>query len=102
MEVQPAQEVTQSAESGTHDWFVGTLNASSRASRRRPGSLTSPITCRWVTFAAGHSRCSELPLLSQRHRPRGCHYPGVGNRRKAIAVQTEKGIFVGLDNGVLS
>ena len=61
------------------------------------------MTCRRVTFAAGHSRSQRAAASFPKAQFTWLVVdPGVGSRRKAIAVQTAKGVFVGPDNGVLS
>ena len=73
----------------------------------RAGSLR-----RWSDRAhhrpAGDVRGGAFALAaSYRYFPKGTVHvvvvdPGVGSRRKAIAVHTATGVFVGPDNGVLS
>jgi S-adenosyl-L-methionine hydrolase (adenosine-forming) len=88
---------------GTHDWFVGTLKGviAEIAPMAKVIDLTHdlpPGDIRGGAFVLAASYCFF---------PKGAVHvavvdPGVGSRRKAIAVQTDKDVFVGPDNGVLS
>ena len=85
------------------DWFVGTMKGviACLSPRTSVVDLTHdvrPGDIRGGAFAVA---------ASCRFFPKGTVHvavvdPGVGSRRKAIAVQTANGVFVGPDNGVLS
>jgi S-adenosylmethionine hydrolase len=95
--------LTLTTDFGTSDWFVGTMKGviAGIAPAAKVIDLTHdvpPCDIRGGAFALA---------ASHRFFPKGTIHvavidPGVGSRRKAIAVQTAKGIFVGPDNGVLS
>src|SRR5208282_3166379 len=88
---------------GTRDWFVGTMKGvvAGIAPKARVIDLTHDLP-------QGDIRGGAFALAAScRYFPKGTVHvavvdPGVGSRRKAIAVQTAKSIFVGPDNGVLS
>ena len=95
--------ITLTTDFGARDWFVGTMkgviagiapnaNVIDLTHELRPGDL------RGGAFALAAS-CQFFPKGT-------IHLvvvdPGVGSDRRAIAVGTAKGIFVGPDNGVLS
>jgi hypothetical protein len=88
---------------GTGDWFVGTMKAviASLAPKTSVIDLTHELP-------PGDIRGGAFALAaSHRFFPKGTIHvavvdPGVGSDRKAIAVQTANGVFVGPDNGVLS
>ena len=95
--------ITLTTDFGARDWFVGTMkgviagiapnaNVIDLTHELRPGDL------RGGAFALA---------ASYQFFPKGTIHvvvvdPGVGSHRRAIAVRTAKGIFVGPDNGVLS
>ena len=95
--------ITLTTDFGTRDWFVGTMkgviagiapnvNAIDLTHELRPGDIRGGA----FALAASH-----------RFFPKGTIHvvvvdPGVGSQRRAIAVRTPTGIFVGPDNGVLS
>ncbi len=95
--------ITLTTDFGTRDWFVGTMKGviaciAPKATivdlahdlppgEIRGGAFALAVSCRFFPKGTVH-----LAVID----------PGVGSRRKAIAVQTAKGIFVGPDNGVLS
>jgi len=95
--------ITLTTDFGTHDWFVGTMKGviAGIAPKAKVVDLTHdlpPDDIRGGAFALAAS----CPFF-----PKGTIHvvvvdPGVGSRRKAIAVQTATGLFVGPDNGVLS
>ena len=95
--------ITLTTDFGTHDWFVGAMKGviACIAPKATIIDLTHdlpPGDIRGGAFAFAAS----CPFF-----PKGTIYvvvvdPGVGSRRKAIAVQTATGVFVGPDNGVLS
>src|ERR1017187_2919149 len=95
--------LTLTTDFGTSDWFVGTMKGviASIAPAANVIDLTHdlpPDDIRGGAFALA---------ASHRFFPKGSIHvavvdPGVGSRRKAIAVQTAKSLFVGPDNGVLS
>jgi S-adenosyl-L-methionine hydrolase (adenosine-forming) len=95
--------ITLTTDFGTRDWFVGTMKGviASIAPETRVIDLTHDVR-------PGDIRAGALALgASHRFFPKGTVHlvvvdPGVGSRRKAIAVQTNRGIFVAPDNGVLS
>src|ERR1035438_6028745 len=95
--------LTLTTDFGTHDWFVGTMKGviASIAPAANVIDLTHDLP-------PGDIRGGAFALAaSHRFFPKGSIHvavvdPGVGSRRKAIAVQTAKSLFVGPDNGVLS
>ena len=95
--------ITLTTDFGTSDWFVGTMKGviASLAPRTSVVDLTHDLP-------SGDIRGGAFALAaSHRFFPNGTSHvavvdPGVGSSRKAIAVQTAKGFFVGPDNGVLS
>jgi S-adenosyl-L-methionine hydrolase (adenosine-forming) len=95
--------ITLTTDFGTRDWFVGTLKGviAGIAPKARVIDLTHDLT-------PGDIRGGAFALAAScRYFPRGTVHvavvdPGVGSRRKAIAVQTARSMFVGPDNGVLS
>jgi hypothetical protein len=95
--------ITLTTDFGTRDWFVGTMKGviAGIAPKARVIDLTHDLPPRDVRGGA------FALAASYRYFPKGTVHvvvvdPGVGSRRKAIAVQTAKGVFVGPDNGVLS
>jgi len=95
--------ITLTTDFGTSDWFVGTMKGviAGIAPKAKVIDLTHELP-------PGDIRGGAFALAaSYRYFPKGTVHvavvdPGVGSRRKAIAVQTAKGVFVGPDNGVLS
>ena len=95
--------ITLTTDFGTHDWFVGTMKGV--IARIAPKTTLIDLT---HDLPPGDIRAGAFALAAScRFFPKGTVHvvvvdPGVGSRRKAIAVQTANGIFVGPDNGVLS
>src|SRR5215469_2500753 len=88
---------------GMRDWFVGTMKGVIFTINPRANivDITHEIP-------PGDIRTGAFALMaSWRYFPKGTVHvavvdPGVGSRRQAIAVQTQNGVFIGPDNGVLS
>ena len=95
--------VTLTTDFGTRDWFVGAMKGVIAAIA--PGARVIDLS---HDLPQGDIRGGAFALAaSWRYFPKGTIHlvvvdPGVGSRRKAIAIQTAKGLFVGPDNGVLS
>lgn len=95
--------ITLTTDFGAADWFVGTLKGV--ILRINPQANIVDIT---HDIPAGDIRAGAFALAAgYRYFPtKTIHVavvdPGVGSRRRAIAVQTANCIFVGPDNGVLS
>jgi S-adenosylmethionine hydrolase len=95
--------ITLTTDFGTSDWFVGTMKGV--IARIAPRCTVVDLT---HDLPPGDIRGGAFALAaSHRFFPKGTIHvavidPGVGSRRKAIAVQTANGVFVGPDNGVLS
>ena len=97
------QIITLTTDFGTQDWFGGTMKGVifGVAPRATIVDITHEIP-------AGDIRAGAFALAAScRFFPKGTVHvavidPGVGGRRKAIAVQTANYFFVGPDNGVLS
>jgi S-adenosyl-L-methionine hydrolase (adenosine-forming) len=95
--------ITLITDFGTHDWFVGTMKGV--IASLAPGAKVIDLT---HDLPPGDIRGGAFALAaSHRFFPKASIHlavvdPGVGSRRKAIAVQTAQGVFVGPDNGVLS
>jgi S-adenosyl-L-methionine hydrolase (adenosine-forming) len=95
--------ITLTTDFGTRDWFVGTMKGviADIAPMAKVIDLTHDLP-------PGDIRGGAFVLAAACHFfPKGSVHvavvdPGVGGRRKAIAVQTAGAIFVGPDNGVLS
>jgi hypothetical protein len=95
--------ITLTTDFGTRDWFVGTMKGviAGIAPKARVIDLTLDLT-------QGDIRGGAFALAASCHFfPKGTVHvavvdPGVGSRRKAIAVQTVRAMFIGPDNGVLS
>lgn len=95
--------ITLTTDFGARDWFVGTMKGVILRihSRATIVDLTHEIP-------PGDIRAGAFVLAAAAHFfPKGTVHvavvdPGVGGARKAIAVQTANGFFVGPDNGVLS
>lgn len=95
--------ITLTTDFGTRDWFVGTMKGVilSIAPRAQVVDITHEV--RSGDVAAG----AFALAAAWRYFPRGSVHvavvdPGVGSRRRALAVETDAGLFVGPDNGVLS
>lgn len=95
--------ITLTTDFGSQDWFVGTMKGVILGFN--PKATVVDIT---HEIPPGDIRAGAFALMaSYRFFPKGTVHvavvdPGVGSERKAIAVQTDKYIFVGPDNGVLS
>src|SRR5947207_396860 len=95
--------VTLTTDFGSHDWFVGTMKGVILGIN--PKASTVDIT---HELPPGDVRAGGFALAaSYSFFPTGTVHvtvvdPGVGSRRRAIAVQTSKYFFIGPDNGVLS
>jgi hypothetical protein len=95
--------ITLTTDFGTRDWFVGAMKGvlAGIAPKAKVIDLTHDLPL-------GDIRGGAFALAaSWRYFPKGTVHvavvdPGVGSRRKAIAVQTANAVFVGPDNGVLS
>lgn len=95
--------ITLTTDFGTRDWFVGAAKGVILA-------IQPQVTVVDLTheIAAGDIRGGAFALAAAcRFFPKGTIHvavvdPGVGSRRIGIAVQTDAGVFVGPDNGVLS
>jgi S-adenosyl-L-methionine hydrolase (adenosine-forming) len=95
--------ITLTTDFGTRDWFVGTMKGviAGIAPKAKVIDLTHDLP-------PGDIRGGAFALAAScRYFPKGSVHvavvdPGVGTRRKAIAVQTDGALFVGPDNGVLS
>jgi len=95
--------ITLTTDFGAADWFVGTMKGviASLAPKTTVLDLTHGLP-------PGDIRGAAFSLAaSHRFFPQGAIHvvvvdPGVGSRRKAIAVRTATAVFVGPDNGVLS
>lgn len=95
--------ITLTTDFGTRDWFVGTMKGVVLGVH--PRALIVDLT---HEIPSGDICAGAFALMA------GCRYfpkhtvhvavidPGVGSRRRAIAVQTADYFFVGPDNGVLS
>jgi S-adenosyl-L-methionine hydrolase (adenosine-forming) len=95
--------ITLTTDFGTRDWFVGTMKGV--VAGISPEATVVDLT---HDVLPGDIRGGAFALAtSHRFFPKGTIHvvvvdPGVGSRRKAIAVRTTMGVFVGPDNGVLS
>ncbi|HUA67081.1 MAG TPA: SAM-dependent chlorinase/fluorinase [Candidatus Saccharimonadales bacterium] len=97
------QTITLTTDFGIRDWFVGTMKGVVLGINPRAAivDLTHEIP-------PGDIRAGAFALMAgYRYFPKGTVHvvvvdPGVGGRRRAIAVQTANYFFVGPDNGVLS
>jgi len=95
--------ITLTTDFGTADWFVGTMKGV--IAYINPKATVVDIS---HAIAGGEIRAGAFTLAaSYRYFPKGTVHvaivdPGVGSKRGAIAVQTERYFFVGPDNGVLS
>jgi len=95
--------ITLTSDFGTEDWFVGTMKGV--IATIHPEATIVDIT---HAIASGDIRTGAFALAaSYKYFPEGTVHvaivdPGVGSKRRAIAIQTERYFFVGPDNGVLS
>lgn len=95
--------ITLTTDFGTDDWFVGTMKGV--IGTISPKSAVVDIT---HAIASADIRAGAFALAaSYQYFRRGTIHvaivdPGVGSKRRAIAIQTERYFFVGPDNGVLS
>src|SRR5215831_3347164 len=95
--------ITLTTDFGTEDWFVGTMKGVIVA--LNPRATVVDIT---HAIPNGDIRAGAFALAaSYKYFPKGTVHvaivdPGVGSQRRGIAVQTERYLFVGPDNGVLS
>src|SRR5437867_549095 len=95
--------ITLTTDFGVADWFVGTMKGVILGIQ--PRAVLVDIT---HEIPPGDIRAGAFALAaSQRYFPRGTVHlavvdPGVGSRRRILAVQTQDFVFVGPDNGVLS
>jgi S-adenosyl-L-methionine hydrolase (adenosine-forming) len=95
--------ITLTTDFGTRDWFVGTMKGV--IARIVPAARVIDLT---HDLPQGDHRAAAFALAaSYRYFPLGSVHvvvvdPGVGSRRKALAVRTDDAFFVGPDNGVLS
>jgi S-adenosyl-L-methionine hydrolase (adenosine-forming) len=101
--LQDMSVITLTTDFGTSDWFVGTMKGV--IASLAPGTSVVDLT---HDLPPGDIRGGAFALAASfRFFPKGTVHlavvdPGVGSRRRAIAVQTGNGVFVGPDNGVLS
>jgi S-adenosylmethionine hydrolase len=95
--------ITLTTDFGASDWFVGTMKGV--IAGIAPNTTVIDLT---HDVSPGNIPGGAFALAaSHRFFPKSTIHvavvdPGVGSSRKAIAVQTAKGVFVGPDNGVLS
>jgi len=95
--------ITLTTDFGTCDWFVGTMKGVVLGIN--PRAVIVDLT---HEIPPGDIRAGAFALMAGcRYFPKGTVHvavvdPGVGSRRRAIAVQTANYFFVGPDNGVLS
>lgn len=95
--------ITLTTDFGIRDWFVGTMKGV--ILRLNPRAVLVDLT---HDIPAGDVRGAAFALAAAwRFFPRRTIHvavvdPGVGSARKAIAVQTPDGFFIGPDNGLLS
>src|SRR6267378_1320385 len=95
--------ITLTTDFGTEDWFVGTMKGVIASINRR--AIVVDIS---HAIASGDIRAGAFTLAaSYKYFPVGTVHvaivdPGVGSKRRAIAVHTERYFFLGPDNGVLS
>ena len=95
--------ITLTTDFGLGDWFVGTMKGviAGLAPQTHVIDITHDVP-------AGEVRAGAFALAAAyRFFPKGTIHvavvdPGVGTKRKAVAVQTADHCFVGPDNGVLS
>jgi S-adenosyl-L-methionine hydrolase (adenosine-forming) len=95
--------ITLTTDFGTDDWFVGTMKGV--IATISPKANVVDIT---HGTASGDIRAGAFALAaSYRFFPKGTVHvaivdPGVGGKRRAMAIETEQYFFAGPDNGVLS
>ena len=95
--------ITLTTDFGLRDWFVGTMKGV--LLDLNPKATVVDLA---HEIPAGDLNAAAFALAAgYRYFPKGTVHvavvdPGVGSKRKAIAVQTANYIFVGPDNGVLS
>jgi len=95
--------ITLTTDFGTRDWFVGTMKGVILSINPR-----AQIVDLSHEISPGDIRAGAFALMAGcAFFPKGTVHvavvdPGVGSGRRAIAVQTANGFFVGPDNGVLS
>jgi S-adenosyl-L-methionine hydrolase (adenosine-forming) len=95
--------ITLTTDFGTQDWFVGTMKGVILSVH--PRATVVDIT---HAVPAGDLRAGAFALAAAcRFFPKGTIHvavvdPGVGSRRKAVAIRTADSVFIGPDNGVLS
>lgn len=95
--------ITLTTDFGLEDWFVGTMKGVI-------ATIDPKLTVVDNTHAVGSGdiRAGAFALsASYKYFPKGTVHvaivdPGVGSKRPAIAIRTERYFFVGPDNGVLS
>jgi S-adenosyl-L-methionine hydrolase (adenosine-forming) len=95
--------ITLTTDFGDRDWFVGTMKGIILGIN--PDCVMVDIT---HEIAGGDIWAGAFALAAAyRYFPTGTIHmavvdPGVGSERRAMVIQTERGYFVGPDNGVLS
>src|SRR5689334_5794431 len=95
--------ITLTTDFGTEDWFVGTMKGVIATINAR-----ATVVDISHAISSGDVRAGAFALAAScKYFPRGTVHvaivdPGVGSKRQAIAIQTERYVFVGPDNGVLS
>jgi S-adenosylmethionine hydrolase len=95
--------ITLTTDFGTEDWFVGAMKGV--IASISPKTTVVDIS---HAIASGDIRAGAFALAAScKYFPKGTVHvaivdPGVGSKRRAIAVQTERYFFVSPDNGVLS
>ena len=95
--------ITLTTDFGTRDWFVGTMKGVILG-------VNPKVTLVDLTheIPPGDIRAGAFAVSSScRFFPKGSIHvavvdPGVGSSRRAVAVKTKNGYFIGPDNGVLS
>ncbi|NIP93283.1 MAG: SAM-dependent chlorinase/fluorinase [Akkermansiaceae bacterium] len=95
--------ITLTTDFGTRDWFVGTMKGviAGLAPEARLIDLTHevpPGDIRGGAFALA----AAAPFFGAGTIHVAVVDPGVGSRRRAIAIRSKEAVFVGPDNGVLS
>lgn len=95
--------ITLTTDFGSADWFVGTMKGVILSIH--PRAIIVGLT---HEVAAGDVRAGAFALMSgYRFFPEGTIHiavvdPGVGTARAALVVRTERFVFIGPDNGLLS
>ncbi len=101
--MKPSGIVTLTTDFGSRDWFAGTMKGVILAINR-----AATIVDLTHEVPPGDIRSGAFSLLAAcRYFPRGTVHvavvdPGVGSRRRAVAVETPNYYFVGPDNGLLA